>query len=90
MADASLNRRVTVRLGYSPAFVQVEIVGLNGQMELEALRLSGLPKAAPALLSGTPTLPVGHRELALETLLDLPSLAAGAVHLVDVAVPGAR
>jgi hypothetical protein len=28
--------------------------------------------------------------LAAETTLDPPSLAAGAVHLVDVAVPGAR
>ena len=33
---------------------------------------------------------MGQREFAIETALDLPSLAAGAVHLVDVAVPGAR
>jgi hypothetical protein len=38
----------------------------------------------------TPTLPVGRREFAAETALDLPSLAAGAVHLVDVTVTGAR
>jgi hypothetical protein len=62
----------------------------GGQIELEALRLYGLPEAAPALLCGTPTLPVGQREFAAETTLDLPSLAAGAAHLVDVAVPGAR
>ena len=33
---------------------------------------------------------MGQREFAVETSLDLPSLAAGAVHLVDVTVPGAR
>src|SRR5215211_5551369 len=53
MADASLNRRMTVRLGDAVAFAQIGIVGLDGQMELEALRLYGLPEAAPALLCGT-------------------------------------
>ena len=62
----------------------------DGQIELEALRLYGLPEAAPALLCGTPTLPVGQREFAAETTLDLPNLAAGTVHLVDVTVPGAQ
>jgi hypothetical protein len=57
---------------------------------LEALRLYGLPEAAPALLCGTPTLPVDQREFAVETTLDLPSLAGGAAHLVNVAVAGAR
>ena len=90
MADSSLNRRMTVRLGDTVAFAQIGIVGLDGQIELEALRLYGLPEAAPALLCGTPTLPVGQREFAVETTLDLPSLAGGAVHLVDVTVPGAR
>jgi transposase len=32
------------------------------------------------LRCGTPTLPVGQREFAVETTLDLPSLAAGAAH----------
>ena len=59
MADASLNRRMTVRLGEAVAFAQIGVVGLDGQIELEALRLYGLPEAAPALLCGTPTLPVG-------------------------------
>jgi hypothetical protein len=81
---------MTVRLADPVAFAQIGIVGLDGQIELEALRLYGLPEAAPALLCGTPTLPVGQREFAVETPLDLPSLAAGAVHLVDVAVTGAR
>jgi hypothetical protein len=39
---------------------------------------------------GTPTLPVGQREFAAETTLDLPSLTGGAVHLVDVTVTGAK
>jgi hypothetical protein len=50
----------------------------------------GLPEAAPALLCGTPTLPVGQREFAAELALNLPSLAAGATHLADVTVTGAR
>jgi hypothetical protein len=54
MADASLNRRMTVRLADAVAFAQIGIVGLDGQIELEALRLHGLPEAAPALLTGTP------------------------------------
>jgi hypothetical protein len=64
MADASLNRRMTVRLGDAVTFAQIGVVGLDGQAELEALRLYGLPEAAPALLCGTPTLPVGQREFA--------------------------
>src|SRR5215203_5855659 len=36
--------------------------------------------AAPALLRGTPTLPIGMREFAADNTLDLPSLAGGAVH----------
>jgi hypothetical protein len=90
MADASLNRRMTVRLGDAVAFAQIGVVGLDGQIELEALRLYGLPEAGPALLCGTPTLPVGQREFVVETSLDLPSLAAGAVHPIDLAAPGAR
>ena len=90
MADASLNRRMTARLGDGVAFAQIGIVGLDGAIELEALRLFGLPETAPGLLCGTPTLPVGQREFAAEISLDLPSLASGATHLVDVTVTGAR
>jgi hypothetical protein len=90
MADASLNRRMTVRFADAVAFAQIGVVGLDGQIELEALRLYGLPEAAPALLCGTSTLPVGQREFAVETTLDLPSLAPGAAHLVDVMVAGTR
>jgi hypothetical protein len=45
-----------LRFGDAVAFAQIGIVGLDGQIELEALRLYGLPEAAPALLSGTPGL----------------------------------
>ena len=79
---------MTVRLG--GAVAQIGIVGLDGQIDLEALRLFGLPEAAPALLCGTPTLPVGQREFAAEVPLELPSLAGDAVHLVDVTVTGAH
>jgi hypothetical protein len=46
MADALLNRRMTVRLGDAVASAQIGVVGLAGQIELEALRLYGLPDAA--------------------------------------------
>ncbi|MEO3471980.1 hypothetical protein AAFN86_08955 [Roseomonas sp. CAU 1739] len=39
MADALLNKRMTVRPGAEVAFAQIGIVGFDGQIELEALRL---------------------------------------------------
>ena len=69
---------------------QIGIVGFDGQIEVEALRLYGLPEAAPALLCGTPALPVGQREFTAETAWDLPSLAPGESSLLDVTVAGAR
>jgi hypothetical protein len=54
------------------AFAQIDIVGFDGQIELEALRLYGLPEHGPALLCGTPALPVGQREFAAEVSWDLP------------------
>jgi hypothetical protein len=90
MADASLNRRMTVRLAEAVAFAQIGIVGFDGQVELEALRLYGLPEHAPALLCGTPALPVGQREFAAEVSWDLPNLAPSATSLLDVAATGCR
>jgi hypothetical protein len=90
MADASLNKRMTVRLGPGVAFAQIGIVGFDGQIEVEAVRLYGLPEASPALLCGTPILPVGQREFAAEVAWDLPNWAPGATSLLDVTVPGAR
>ena len=52
MADASLNRRQTIRVGAGVAFAQAGIVGFDGQIELEALRLFGLPGALCAVLNG--------------------------------------
>jgi len=90
MADASLNRRMTARLAEAVAFAQIGIVGLDGQIELEALRLYGLPEHAPALLCGTPTLPVGQREFAAEITWDLPNLTPGTTSLLDITVTGCR
>jgi hypothetical protein len=87
MQDSSLNRQQTVRLGAGVAFAQI---GFDGQIELEALRLDGLPEDGPAVLYGCHSLPAGTRTLALETSWDLPSLAPGATANVDVTVPGAR
>ncbi len=90
MADSSLNRRMTVRLGPGVAFAQIGIVSFDGQIELEALRLYGLPGEAPALLCGTPALPVGTREVQAEVSWDLPSLAPGITSLLDVTVASCR
>jgi hypothetical protein len=46
MADLPLNRRMTVRLGDAVALARIGVVGLDGQAELEALRLCGLPAVA--------------------------------------------
>jgi hypothetical protein len=54
---------------------------------LEALRLHWLPGEAPALLCGTPALPVGTREFRAEATWDLPS---GATNLLGVTVSGCR
>ena len=90
MADASLNRRQTIRVGAGVAFAQVGIVDFDGQIELEALWLFALPEAAPAVLYACPAVPIGTRRLALETTWDLPSLCPGATGNIHVTVAGAR
>ncbi|HEV7265305.1 MAG TPA: hypothetical protein VGN83_10340 [Falsiroseomonas sp.] len=95
MDDANLNRRQTIRVGPGVAFAQIGVVGFDGPIDLQALRLYGLPEAATAVLNGTPLLsgPLsgsGRREFAAEMSWDLPSLAAGATALLDVTVTGAR
>ena len=60
----------------SAASAQIGIVGFDGQIEVEALRLYGLP--------------VGQQEFAAEVARDLPSLAPGATSLLDVTVNSAR
>ena len=72
------------------AFAQVGIVGFDGQIELEALRLFGPPEAAPAVLYACPSVPVGTREFQAEVSWDLPSLASGATAPTDVTVAGTR
>ena len=72
------------------AFCTFALIGFDVQIELEALRLYGLPEAAPALLCGTPVVTVGQREFAAEVAWDRPSLAPGIVSLLDVTVAGAR
>ena len=66
------------------------VVDFDGQIELGALWLFGLPEDAPRVLYGCPSLPTGTRTLALETSGDLPSLTAGSTANIDVTVPGAR
>jgi hypothetical protein len=79
-----------MRVSMAVAFAQIGIIGFDGQIELKALRLYGLPEDAPAVIYGCPSLPAGTRTLTLETTWDLPSLGLGAEHLFDVTVSGAR
>jgi hypothetical protein len=74
MADASLNRWMTVRLGDAVAFAQIGIVGLDGQIELEALSLYGLPLAVLALLYRTVETALS-RNSAAGSALDRPVIA---------------
>jgi hypothetical protein len=73
----------------------IGIIDFDGPIEIEALRLFGLPEAAPAVLNGTPLLTgalfgSGLREFAAEVSWDLPSLAPGATSLIAITVNGAR
>ena len=90
MQESDLNRRQTVRFGPAVAFAQIGIIGFDGQIEVEALRLYGLPEDAPAILSGCPALPAGGRTLMFSASWDLPSIPPGATSNADVTVPGAR
>ncbi|TCZ63936.1 hypothetical protein [Roseicella aquatilis] len=95
MDDANFNRRQTIRVGPFVAYAQVGVIGFDGPIDLQSLRLYGLPEAAPAVLNGTPLLTgalfgSGRREFAAEVSWDLPSLAPGATALIDVTVNGAR
>jgi len=91
MDDANFNRRQTIPVGASVAYAQVGVIGFDGPIDLQSLRLYGLPEAAPAVLNGTPLISQsGQREFAAEVSWDLPSLAPGATSLIDVMVSGAR
>lgn len=39
MDDANLNRRQTIRVGPGVAYAQVSVVGFDGSIDLQALRL---------------------------------------------------
>jgi len=78
-------------VGASVAYTQVGVSGFDGPIDLQSLRLYGLPEAAPAVVNGTPLLPQsGQREFAAEVPWDLPSLAPGGTSLIDVTESRAR
>lgn len=81
MQHSFLNREQTERLGAG---------GVFGQIECEALRHYWLREDAPAILCGSPHLPAKALAIALDAILDLASLAAGATSNVDVMEPIAR
>ncbi len=91
MHDANFNRWQTVRVGASVAYAPVGVVGFDGPIDLQALRLYSLPEAAPAVLNGMPLRSgSGRREVAAEACWDLPSLTTGATAMPDVTVTSAR
>ena len=91
LAEQSANGTGQTDLLTSVSYAHVGVIGFAGPIDLQSLRLYGLPEAAPAVLNGTPLLPQsGQREFAAEVSWDLPSLAPGATSLIDVTVSGAR
>jgi hypothetical protein len=48
-------------------FAEIGIIGWDRHIDIEPLRLYGLPEDGPAILFGCPSLPAGTRTLALET-----------------------
>jgi hypothetical protein len=90
MQKSDLNSRQKVCFRPEVAFAQIGIIGFDGQIELEALCLYGLPEDAPAILSGCPALPAGNRTLIFSARWDLPSMPPGTTSNADVTVPGAR
>jgi hypothetical protein len=94
-AFAALGRQPPGAGPHQLAYAQVGVIGFDGRIDLQSLRLYGLPEAAPAMLNGTPPLTgalfrSGRREFAAEVSCDLPSLAPGATSLLDATVNGAR
>jgi len=90
-AEASLIDRQTIRVGSSVSYPQVAVIGFDGPIDLQSLRLYGLPEATSAVLNGTPLLPQsGQREFEAEVSWDLPSPAPRATSLTDVTVSAAR
>ena len=56
MDDTNFNRLQTIRVGPSASSAQVGVIGFDGPIDLQSLRLYRLPQAAPAVLNGTPLL----------------------------------
>jgi hypothetical protein len=54
MQDSLLNRRQAVRLGPEVDLAQTGIIGFDGPIELEAMRLHGPPEDAPAVFIACP------------------------------------
>lgn len=93
--DANFNRRRTIRAGPSVSYAQVRVIGFDGPINLQSLRLRGLSEAGPAVLNGTPLLTgalfgSGRREFATEVSWDLPSLVAGTTANIEETGPDAR
>jgi hypothetical protein len=74
----------------STAFAQIGIIGFDVQIEVEALRLYGLPEDAPVVLCGCSALPAGGRTLMFSASWELPSMTPNAATNMDVTLPGLR
>ncbi len=90
MLDATFTRPQVVRLADNVAYAIIGVARIGADYELRAMRLSCDPLFAPPLLFAQPGLPHGGREIVAEAAWDPPSIAAGAIAHLNVALPGAR
>jgi hypothetical protein len=90
MLDATFTRPQVVRLADTVAYAIIGVARIGADYEVRAMRLSCDPLFAPPLLFAQPGLPHGGRELVAEAAWDPPSIAAGAIAQLNVALPGAR
>ncbi|WP_376095426.1 phage tail fiber protein [Roseomonas sp. CCTCC AB2023176] len=88
--DTNLTRLQVVRVAPEVQTAIIGVARLSEDYEVRAMRLACDPSQAPAVLYGTPEVPVGMRELKAEVAWDPPSIAAGGSAQVNVACPGVR
>ncbi len=88
--DEGLTRLQVVRLAPEVQTAIIGVARIGTDYEVRAMRLSCDPSHAPAVLYGTPEVPVGTREIKADLAWDPPSVAAGATAQLNVPCPGAR
>ncbi|MCK8784333.1 phage tail fiber protein [Roseomonas sp. NAR14] len=90
MTDAGLTRLQTVRLDAGVAYAIIGLARIDTDYEVRAMRLACDPAFSPAVLYGLPGLPLGRREIVVESAYTPPAIAGGANVQTEIAVTGAR